>query len=99
MGIKLVKEPTLENPVMIAGWPGIGNIGLVAVDHLKSMVEAEEFGEIEPWEFFYPRRVFIRGGEILGLEFPTNKFYFKQSEKQDMIFWLSKAKLRSRSTL
>ena len=73
---------------MIAGWPGIGNIGLVAVDHLKSMVDAEEFGEIEPWEFFYPRRVFIRGGEILGLEFPTNKFYFKQSEKQDMIFFM-----------
>jgi len=88
MGIKLTKEPELKNPVMIAGWPGIGNIGLVAVDHLRTMVDAEEFGEIEPWDFFYPRRVFIRSGEILGLEFPTNKFYFKQTEKQDLIFFM-----------
>ncbi|MBM3172189.1 MAG: hypothetical protein FJ022_01435 [Chloroflexi bacterium] len=88
MGIKLFKEPKLENPVMIAGWPGIGNIGLVAVDHLKTMVNAEEFGEIEPWEFFYPRKVFIRNGELLGLEFPINKFYFKQMGKRDLIFFI-----------
>jgi len=88
MGIKLLNEPKLENPVMIAGWPGIGNIGLIAVDHLKAMVKAEEFGEIEPWEFFYPRRVFIRNGELLGLEFPVNKFYFKHTEKSDLIFFI-----------
>jgi proteasome assembly chaperone (PAC2) family protein len=88
MGIKLVKEPELENPVMIAGWPGIGNIGLVAVDHLRNMLDAEEFGEIEPWEFFYPKRVLIRKGEILGLEFPTNKFYFKQTGKQGLIIFM-----------
>jgi proteasome assembly chaperone (PAC2) family protein len=88
MGIKLLKEPKLKNPVMIAGWPGIGNIGLIAVDHLRTTISAEEFGEIEPWEFFYPRRVFIRNGELLGLEFPVNKFYFKQSEKGDILLFI-----------
>lgn len=88
MGIKLDKEPKLENPVLITGWPGIGNIGMIAVDHLRTMVDAEEFGEIEPWDFFYPRRVIIRNGEIIGLEFPTNKFYFKQTGKQGLIFFM-----------
>ena len=53
MGIRLYKEPKLENPVLIAGWPGIGNIGITAVNTLREMVRAEEFGEIEPWDFFY----------------------------------------------
>ncbi len=32
MGIRLYKEPRLEKPDMIVGWPGIGNIGIIAVD-------------------------------------------------------------------
>ncbi|MCK4722573.1 MAG: PAC2 family protein, partial [Dehalococcoidia bacterium] len=74
MGIRVYSEPKLENPVLIACWPGIGNIGIMAVDALRKMVGAEEFGEIEPWHFFYPRKVVIRNGELKELEFPSNKF-------------------------
>ena len=88
MGIRLFKQPELENPVLIACWPGIGNIGIIAVDTLRGMVSAEEFGEIEPWDFFYPKKVLIRNGELKDLEFPINKFYFSKSEKKDMIFFI-----------
>ncbi len=88
MGIKLYKEPVLENPVLIAGWPGIGNIGLVAVDTLREMLGAEEFGDIEPWDFFYPRKMFVKNDELKDLEFPSNKFYFKKTEKKDLIFFI-----------
>ena len=88
MGIRFRKEPKLDNPVLIACWPGIGNIGVVAVDALRRMVEAEEFGEIEPWDFFYPRKVLIRDGELKDLEFPSNKFYFKRTEKKDLMFFI-----------
>ena len=73
VGIKLFKEPELEKPELICGWPGIGNIGLVAIDTLKGALKAEEFGEIEPWDFFYPKKVLIRDGLLKNLEFPTNK--------------------------
>jgi hypothetical protein len=89
MGVKLYKEPNLENPVLVACWPGIGNIGLVAVDTLRRMLEAEEFGEIEPWDFFYPRKVLIRNGELKDLEFPSNKFYLKKTEKKDLLFFIA----------
>jgi len=69
MGIRLDRMPEVENPVLIAGWPGIGNIGIIAVDTLRGMMRAEEFGEIEPWDFFYPKRVIIRNGELMDLEF------------------------------
>lgn len=89
MGVRLYKKPNLENPVLIACWPGIGNIGLVAADTLRRMLEAEEFGEIEPWDFFYPRKVLIRNGELKDLEFPSNKFYFKRTEKTDLLFFIA----------
>ena len=88
MGVKLYKEPKLVNPVMIACWPGIGNIGIMAVDMLRRMVAAEEFGEIESWDFFYPKKIVIRDGELKSLEFPENKFYFKKTEKNDLLFFI-----------
>ena len=88
MGIRLYKKPELENPVLIASWPGIGNIGIIAVDTLRGMVRAEEFGEIESWDFFYPKKVSIRNGELKDLEFPSNKFYFVKTEKKDLIFFI-----------
>lgn len=88
MGIKLYQEPQLENPVLIAGWPGIGNIGIIAVDTLRGILGAEEFGEIEPWDFFYPRRVLIKKGVLEYLEFPSSKFYSKRTGSQDIIFFI-----------
>jgi len=88
MGIKLYKEPKLEKPDMICGWPGIGNIGLIAVDTLKGVLRAEEFGEIEPWDFFFPEEILIKGGRLRDLKFPANKFYFKRLPKRDLIFFI-----------
>jgi len=88
MGIRLYREPELKNPVMIASWPGIGNIGIIAANTLREMVKAEELGEIEPWDFSYPNRISIRNGELTNLEFPSSRFYFKKSEKRDLIFFI-----------
>ena len=88
MGIVIYKEPELENPVMVASWPGIGNIGIIAVDTLRNMLGAEELGEIEPWDFFYPRKVLIRNGELKDVEFPSSKFYFKRTGETDLLFFV-----------
>jgi hypothetical protein len=88
MGIRLFKEPRLKKPELFCGWPGIGNIGLIAVDTLKGVVMAEEFAEIEPWDFFYPEKVSIRDGLLKELEFPTNKFYYQRLKNRDVIFFI-----------
>ncbi len=88
MGIKLYREPHLDHPDLIASWPGIGNIGLIAVDILRGQLEAEEFAEIEPWDFFYPKKVRIKDGEIKGMDFPTSTFYFKKTPHRDIILFL-----------
>jgi len=88
MGIRLHQEPQLENPILVASWPGIGNIGIIAVDTLRGSLEAEEFGEIEPRDFFYPKRVLIRKGILEHLEFPSSRFYFKKTQGRDVIFFI-----------
>ncbi len=88
MGIILSKEPKLEKPDLIACWPGIGNIGIIAVNTLRGQVEAEEMGEIEPWDFFYPKNVTIKSSVLEDLDFPFNKFYYKILKKKDLIFFV-----------
>lgn len=88
MGIRLYTEPKLREPDMVAGWPGIGNIGLIAVNTLRTQIGAEELGKLEPWEFFYPRRVIIKDGILEDLEFPSNKFYYQRLAKKDLLFFI-----------
>jgi uncharacterized protein len=88
MAVKYDHRPELESPVLVASWPGIGNIGIIAVDALRGMLEAEEFAEIEPWGFFYPRRVVISKGVLQHLEFPSSRFYFKRTELRDIVLFM-----------
>jgi len=88
MGIVIRKEPDLNNPILVACWPGIGNIGIIAVDILRRAVGAEELGEIESWDFFYPKKILIKKGELKDLQFPENRFYFKKTGKTDLLFFI-----------
>lgn len=87
MSIRYIKEPQLVDPVMIASWPGIGNVGLIAVDTLRRSTRAEQLAYIEPQEFFYPNKVIIRGGELVELGFPSSEFFFHRNDRHDLIFF------------
>ena len=88
MTIKLYKQPKLKKPDLLVGWPGIGNIGIITVDTLRSGLQAEEMGEIEPWDFFYPTKVRIKDGVLDDMEFPRNKFYYKRLQDKDLMFFV-----------
>ncbi len=97
MAIKLFTEPELHNPVMLCGWSGIGNIGITAIDTIRRFLEAQEFGQIEPFDFFYPRKVVIQKGFLEDLEFPVNKFYFQDTGENDVIFFIGEEQPRERA--
>ncbi len=88
MGIKLYKEPEAENSIMFCGWTGIGNVGISAIDTLRVVLRAQEIGEIEPCDFFEPRKVLIESGLLKDLEFPSSKFYFQQIKNQALILFI-----------
>jgi len=88
MALILHREPVLNSPDMLIGWPGIGNIGLITVDTIRQAIEAEELGEIEPEEFFFPNKVVIRGSVLTNMGFPTSKFYFKRLANRDLLLFI-----------
>jgi proteasome assembly chaperone (PAC2) family protein len=88
MAYKLTFEPELNEPDLIVGWPGIGNVGILAVETLRRQLEAEHLGEIEPEPFFYPNGVVIKSGVIEALNFPGSRFYYKKTTQRDLIFFV-----------
>lgn len=88
MGLRVYREPDLSNPYLIAAWPGIGNIGFIAVDTLRRALQAEAFAEIEPWHYFYPRGVLIQSGELMDMNFPKSRFFYKKLDGRDCIFFV-----------
>lgn len=87
---KIFKRPETRDPYLVAAWPGIGNVGLQAVNYLKEGLNAEEIGEIESWNFFFPKNISIKNGVLHEMEFPANKFYYKKGER-DLIIFLGEA--------
>jgi uncharacterized protein len=98
LGIVLRQEPELRNPDMIVGWPGIGNVGIITVETLRQALQAEELGEIEPWDFFYPNKVIIQSGILTDMGFPGSKFYYKKMPKHDLLFFIGEEQPATRES-
>jgi proteasome assembly chaperone (PAC2) family protein len=81
--IKLYKQPRPKNCVMIASWPGIGDVSLTAAKYLVEKLNAIEIGEIEPINFFEPMGVTVRENVVDSPRFPESKFYYWQSAKAE----------------
>jgi uncharacterized protein (TIGR00162 family) len=73
------KLPKLNNPVLIEGLPGIGNVGKLAVEHLIDSVKATKFAEIYSKDF--PPQVFINTDGTI--ELVKNEFYYWKAKKKN----------------
>jgi len=74
--VKLYARPRLNSPVMLASWPGIGNVSLIVATYLKKKLDFEELGEVEPSYFFDPIGVVARDNVVEAPQFPHSQFYY-----------------------
>ncbi len=81
--IKLYKEPRRKACDLLAAWPGIGNVALIIARYIKDKLKMEEIGEIEPFDFFDPIGVMVKGNIIEAPQFPEGKFYHWQNPNSD----------------
>ena len=101
--IKVYKEPKLTRPILVAAWPGIGNVALAATSYLRENLDAKEFAEIEPLSFFDLSGVSIADNLIQLPRFPQSRFYYWKRGKErgkagnDLIIFLSEAQPTSQS--
>jgi len=76
------KKPKLDNPLLIEGLPGIGNVGKVAVDFLVDELKAVKLYEIHSYSF--PHSVFVNEDNLV--ELPTVGIYYKKRKTRDLLF-------------
>ena len=88
--IKLYARPKLKSPVMLASWPGIGNVSMIVATYLKKKLDFKELGEIEASAFFDAIGVIAKDNVIEAPQFPQNKFYYwkNKGEGSDIILFI-----------
>jgi predicted ATP-grasp superfamily ATP-dependent carboligase len=64
------------NPTLIAAWPGMGNVGLIATNYLRSKIDAQPLAEIDMNPYFIPEAVLVRDGIADFPKVPTSRIYF-----------------------
>ena len=74
--VKLRARPKLNSPNMLAAWPGIGNVSLIAATYLKRALNFKELGELEASYFFDPIGVVVKDNVVEAPQFPQSKFYY-----------------------
>jgi hypothetical protein len=92
-GIKILKRPRLKNPLLVVGWPGMGEVAFKAVSYLVEKLKAEEFAEIPANEYFYLSESIVRQGLLSLPELPCSRFFYYKDKtaKNDLIIFLSDA--------
>ena len=72
-------KPQLNNPVLIEGLPGVGNVGKLAAEHLVDEIKATKFAEIYSSDF--PPQVFVNGDGTIKIV--KNELYYCKREKEE----------------
>jgi hypothetical protein len=96
--IKFLKKPRLSNPILIAAWPGMGEVALKTAIYLVEKLKCEPFAYLNSADYFYPTSSSIKNGVLDVKEPPQNYFYYwknpnikmgPKSGDNDLIIFLS----------
>jgi len=74
--VKIYARPKLKSPVMLASWPGIGDVSIIVATYLRKKLDFKELGEIEPSYFFDAIGVVARDNIVEEPHFPQSRFYY-----------------------
>lgn len=91
--IAILQHVDLEEPVLLAAWPGISNVGLEVATYLRDKLEATELAEVDPAEFFTPLGILVQDNVVQFPMFPENKFYVARTPegKSDLVIFIGEA--------
>jgi len=88
--VTLIKKPQLENPSLVAAWPGMGMVAYNAVNYLKNKLQATSLAKLDSDDYFAPTSANVEKQVIRPLKKPENKFYYHKSAdgKSDILFFI-----------
>ena len=94
-GIKFYKNIDVVNPVMIAAWPGMGNVALGTADYIRRKIRAVRFAQILTDPLATLDAVEVKGGVSKLPRTPLNTFYY--TKNPDLIIFEGEVQLPGRS--
>jgi len=88
--VKLYAHPKLNSPVVLAAWPGIGNVAIIMATYLEKKLDFKKLGKIEASYFFDPIGVVVRNNLVEAPQFPQSRFYYWKNKrgKSDIILFI-----------
>jgi len=79
--LHMLSNPQLENPILVQGLPGFGNVGRIAAHFLVKFFEAKHFAEL--YSPTFPDYISITPKGIAYL--PKYDFYYAAMEKNSLV--------------
>ncbi len=79
--IKNFNIPKTNNPILIEGLPGIGNVGKIAADFLVESLNAKKIYEI--YSYSFPHSVFVNEENLV--ELPLVQIYYKKLKTRELM--------------
>jgi len=80
--IKYYEKPKLDNPILVEGLPGVGNVGKLAAEHLANSLGAKKFASI--FSKHLPPQVLIGDDGVVRLV-SNDIYYHKSKSSPDLI--------------
>jgi len=87
--LRIYRKAALNEPVMVAGWPGMGSVALGVVNYLRRKLPAVKFAEIKGDKFSGLDSVAVDDGLASLPKSAQNLFYY--TKNPDMIIFESEA--------
>ncbi|MDD5189951.1 MAG: PAC2 family protein [Dehalococcoidales bacterium] len=81
--VKIYARPKLKDPILLAAWPGIGNVSMILTSYMLDKLEFRDLAELDAASFFEPIGVLAREHTIEAPSFPESHFYYWKNKKGD----------------
>jgi len=88
--VKIHARPKLHEPNMLAAWPGIANVAMIAGTYLAHKLSPKPLAEVIAPYFFDPIGVLVRDNLVESPQFPESRFFYWKNRpgKPDLIIFI-----------
>jgi len=88
--IDILSEIELNEPLLLAAWPGMGHVALKAFVYLHEALRAQNLAYVEEPDFFRVAGISIQNGLVQSTLLPRSGFYYWKSTdgRGDLLFFV-----------
>lgn len=95
--LNIYERIDIKEPVMLAAWPGIGNVALGSISYIRERLRAKRFADIDVSPYFIPDRIIVEEGLMKLPGTPQHIFYY--TKDPDFIIFEGEEQIGGKTSL